>query len=155
MSQINYDHFKVICQGGGLKATSQRFVIFKSLVESALHPTADQLFEQVTTHLPALSRDTVYRTLNSFWECGLVRKLTMPGGATHFDGDLSPHHHFLCERCGKIFDLVWPQFESLQWPSDCSRIGRPRNASVLILGSCLACTRFDSLSQETGGEGVS
>lgn len=139
MVTLEYDHFKSICQKGGLKATSQRFIIYKRLLEGANHPTADQLYDEVSPDLPGLSRDTVYRTLNMLADCGLAIKLVMPGGATHFDGDVSRHHHFLCEACGRIFDFEWPAIGELPWPDAAWRIGTPKQTSVLILGACRNC----------------
>ncbi len=103
------------------------------------HPTADQLFDKVSDKLPGISRDTVYRTLNVLTECGVLKKLTMPGGATHFDGDTSPHHHFLCEVCGKIMDFEWPGFETLPWPPAIETLGLAKTVSVLMMGRCQAC----------------
>lgn len=136
---LEYDHFKNICQKGGFKATSQRFIIYKRLLEGARHPTADQLYDEVSHDLPGLSRDTVYRTLNMLSDCGLAIKLVMPGGATHFDGDIRLHHHFLCEPCGRIMDFDWPIIGELSWPDDVWSLGTPKHTSVLILGVCRNC----------------
>lgn len=139
MLAIEYEHFKELCQARGLKATSQRFIILKTLISAPSHPTADQLYDDVSGKLPGISRDTVYRTLNSLADCGMLKRLIMPGGATHFDGDISPHHHFLCERCGKILDFTWPEFDNLPWPSPIADMGLAKTASVLIMGRCFAC----------------
>lgn len=139
MSAIKYDHFKELCQARALKATSQRFVIYKNLVSSYAHPTADQLFESVSSKFPGIGRDTVYRTLNILADCGMVKRLAMPGGATRFDGDNNPHHHFLCEGCGKILDFEWPDFDSLGWPDPLFLMGTPHTASVLVSGQCRNC----------------
>lgn len=139
MISLEYNNFKAICQKSGLKATSQRFIIYKKLLEQASHPTADQLYDEVSPDLPGLSRDTVYRTLNMLAERGLAIKLVMPGGATHFDGDVSRHHHFLCESCGRIFDFDWPAIGELPWPDEAWEIGSPKQTSVLILGACHGC----------------
>ncbi len=141
MNDMKYEHFKAICQDSGLKATSQRFLIYKALADNRNHPTADRLYEMVAPNLPGLSRDTVYRTLNMLASCGLAQKLIMPGGATHFDGDNSAHHHFLCEKCGEIFDMDWGEFDALIWPESALKIGRPDRASVLVAGACRTCVR--------------
>lgn len=140
MTRLNYDHFKQTCQVYKFKPTTQRFIIFRALLERADHPTADYLFEQVSQELPGIGRDTVYRTLNSLADLGLARKLTMPGGAAHFDGDVSIHHHFLCMGCDRIFDLKWPEFNLLSWPEAALKLGLPHEASVLIMGECRLCT---------------
>lgn len=139
MAELEYNHFKAICRKGGLKATSQRFIIYKRLLEGANHPTADRLYDEVSPELPGLSRDTVYRTLNMLADCGLAVRLVMPGGAAHFDGDAGPHHHFLCEVCGSIFDFNWPAIEELPWPVETWDIGTPKQTSVLVVGGCRAC----------------
>lgn len=139
MSTEKYAHFKGICQEGGLKVTSQRFIIFETLESVSCHPTADQVYEMVNKRLPSISRDTVYRTLNMLAERGLARKLTTPGGAARFDGSLSPHHHFLCEGCDVVFDVDWPEFGTLSWPPEVLRVGQPRWASVLVSGLCREC----------------
>ena len=139
MSETKYAHFKQLCQAGGLKVTPQRFTIWKTLAETDVHPTADHLFTMVNKKLPGLGRDTVFRTLNIFTENGLASKLTMPGGATHYDGDTKSHHHFLCGRCGAILDLVWPEFEVLSWPEELFRSAKPQQASVLFTGLCRRC----------------
>ena len=139
MTELKYEHFKKVCQAVGLKITNQRYIVLKILVESAEHPTADRLLLLATNSLPGLGRDTVYRTLNTLIERGLVRKLVMPGGATHFDGNITPHHHFLCEACGKIFDLSWPAFENLPLPREASQMGQINSVSVLVRGVCRYC----------------
>ena len=139
MSELKYEHFKQVCQEVGLKITNQRYIVLKILVESTEHPTADRLFSLAAAYLPGLGRDTVYRTLNTLLERGLLRKLVMPGGATHFDGNILPHHHFLCEACGEICDLSWPAFEALPLPEEASRFGRVNNVSVLMRGLCRPC----------------
>ena len=139
MPAEKYAHFKEICQDGGLKVTSQRFIIFETLESVSCHPTADQLYEMVSKKLPSISRDTVYRTLNMLADRGLARKLTTPGGAARFDGDLNPHHHFLCEGCDMVFDVTWPEFRMLPWPEEVHRLGQPQRASVLITGLCHQC----------------
>ena len=139
MSELKYVHFKELCQAGGLKVTPQRYIIWKTLAETEVHPTADHLFTLVHEKLPGLGRDTVFRTLNTFAECGLASKLTTPGGATHYDGDTGAHHHFLCASCGSILDLLWPSFEALPWPEELFILTKPRQAAVLFTGTCRSC----------------
>lgn len=140
MSQSKYVHFKEVCQASGLKATSQRFLIYKTLAESTKHPTADQLFDMVADELPGLSRDTIFRTLAILVDCGLAKKLSMPGGATHYDGDMSQHHHFLCEKCDKIYDFSSADLNIPPWPPEVLEVGWPRQASILISGLCRSCS---------------
>lgn len=58
--------------------------------------------------MPTLSKTTVYNTLKLFSEKGAALMLTIDENRVNFDGDTSPHTHFLCKRCGKIYDLQIP-----------------------------------------------
>ena len=138
MPTQEYERFKEVCQGRGFKATSQRFVIFKALIGSQEHPTAEQLFDLVSPILPSLSRDTVYRTVNLLTERGLAKKLSLVGEATRFDGNLIPHHHFICEACGVAYDIPWLDFDALPWPAEAFEVGTPREVALCIhgLGAC-------------------
>jgi Fur family peroxide stress response transcriptional regulator len=139
MITMEYSRFRNICQSRGVKATSQRYVIFKTLLENPCHPTAEALFDLVSGQLPGMGRDTVYRTLGTLADCGLAKKLGLPGEASHYDGDVSRHHHFVCVKCGDIRDFLWPRFDELPLPEALMELGGNCAVSVLITGLCPAC----------------
>jgi Fur family peroxide stress response transcriptional regulator len=47
---------------------------------------------------------TVYNTLSALMRVGRLSSLSL-GGATRFDPNVAPHHHAICERCGKVRDI--------------------------------------------------
>ena len=59
--------------------------------------------------MPTLSKTTVYNTLRLFSEQGAALMLTIDEKNTNFDADTSVHSHFLCKRCGHIYDLKCPE----------------------------------------------
>ncbi len=89
----------------GLKASSQRVAILTYLQSVDTHPTADQMYEALTSDLPSLSRGTVYNTLKTLQQHGLVHELTVQKGESRYDGNISCHGHFSCTQCGELFDL--------------------------------------------------
>ncbi len=145
MEKLQFEHFKKLCQEHLLKVTNQRYVVFKTLLAAENHPTADQVFLEIGSACPGLSRDTVYRTLNTFTECGMARKLVLPGGATHFDKVQVPHHHFLCESCGQIADFMWPELAQVKWPDVLEDLGSGHSLEVLIRGRCHLCEKENQL----------
>jgi len=52
-----------------------------------------------------LSLGTVYRNLEILVADGEVAEVSSAVGATRYDGNIKPHHHFSCDRCGRIFDI--------------------------------------------------
>ena len=82
----------------------RREKILEALRKTKMHPTAEWVYEQVKGTIPDLSLGTVYRNLRILGEEGLLRVIHSDEGKDHFDGDINPHHHLLCEECGRVFD---------------------------------------------------
>ncbi len=90
----------------GVKLTSQRLVITDYLMQTHDHPTADEILAAVAEKLPmALSRATVYNTLNALVEAGVIREVLTEPGRTRYDANTSEHHHFVDVNSGKIIDI--------------------------------------------------
>jgi Fur family ferric uptake transcriptional regulator/Fur family peroxide stress response transcriptional regulator len=75
------------------------------LMKHRTHPSIDEIFCALSAEMPTLSRTTVYNTLKLFSDNGAVTMLTIDDRFVNFDADTSFHAHFLCKRCGKIYDL--------------------------------------------------
>ena len=93
----------------GIKPSQQRIALLEYLVKHPVHPTADELYSRLSPMMPTLSKTTVYNTLRLFVEKGAAQMLTIDGRQACFDGDVRPHAHFFCKRCGRIFDLSLPE----------------------------------------------
>lgn len=88
-----------------VKVTPQRLEVLKYLDKNRTHPTAEKIYSDLKEKNPALSKTTVYNTLELLKEKGLAHALTISSSEQHFDIVISPHYHFLCERCKKIIDI--------------------------------------------------
>lgn len=89
----------------GLKVTPQRQAIFRALAASTVHPTAEAVYATVSAEMPTISLRTVYQTLNDLAAMGELSTLDVGTGSTRFDPNLAPHHHLVCEVCGRIDDV--------------------------------------------------
>ena len=115
-SQTAFRRFEQICKAAGLKVTQQRLEIYRQLLKAKDHPAAETLYTRLARRLPTLSLDTVYRTLATFERLGLVHRLETTGSQARYEALTSPHHHFLCDRCGKVIDFSWQDFDTLAPP---------------------------------------
>jgi len=88
-----------------IKPSVQRIAIMDYLLTHRTHPSVDEVYTSLCEAMPTLSRTTVYNTLELLSESGAALMLTIDEGKVCFDGDTSPHAHFLCRKCGKIYDL--------------------------------------------------
>lgn len=88
-----------------LKYSRQRECIKNFLVTRYDHPTAETVYLNIKESFPNISLGTVYRNLNLLAEIGEIQKLSTGIGPDRFDGNPSPHYHFICNKCGSVLDL--------------------------------------------------
>ncbi|MFZ4794778.1 MAG: Fur family transcriptional regulator [Blastocatellia bacterium] len=137
MARLDYKTVAAMVDGYGLKMTPQRRAIVEYLQTCTDHPTADEVLTAVNDKFPMTSRPTVYNTLNWLKGSGLVNEV-YEGGAVRYDPNTSPHHHFVCRRCGIVEDI---DSESVGEVSIGPLPGfqKIENFQVTIRGICLKC----------------
>lgn len=89
----------------GLKLTPQRLAILEHLEGNKEHPSAEDIYKAVSKKFPTMSLATVYNTLETLKQRGMVKELTMDPYKKRFDPQPAPHHHLLCVDCLKIIDI--------------------------------------------------
>ncbi|MEG1564821.1 MAG: transcriptional repressor [Bacteroides sp.] len=88
-----------------IKPSMQRIAIMNYLIEHRTHPSVEEVYADLSSSMPTLSKTTVHNTLRLFAEQGAALMLTIDDRNTNFDADTSRHAHFLCKKCGGIYDL--------------------------------------------------
>lgn len=131
--------FQAVCRAHGLKLTHQRMEIFREVMESPGHPSADAVFTRLRERMPTVSLDTVYRTLATFEELGLVARVPVLDNVGRYDGNLARHHHLVCTKCQEIEDFVWPAFDELDPPPQAADWGAVTGRQVQVRGICRRC----------------
>lgn len=88
------------------RQTPQRDAI-RSLFTPDGDPLSPQeLLEQASRDVPKLSIATVYRTIRSLEELGEIVPVELPGEPARYElAGKDHHHHFVCESCGRVFDV--------------------------------------------------
>jgi Fe2+ or Zn2+ uptake regulation protein len=93
----------------GIKPTYQRLKILDYMSQNIRnHPTVDMIYAELAKEIPTISMTTVYNTLSTFIEKGLVCGVTITGTEVRYDFNTESHHHFLCKKCGQIKDIDIP-----------------------------------------------
>jgi Fur family transcriptional regulator, peroxide stress response regulator len=103
------------------------------------HPTAAEIFDAVNRVDPRSSRATTYNNLRDLVKAGLVREVAVEGRAGRFDLKGTRHHHFVCDRCGRVEDIEWHNV-----PKPPSRfLGKRifRECELIFRGLCANCAR--------------
>ena len=93
----------------GVRPSAQRLAVLDYVANEKTHPTADMVYSILADKFPTLSRTTVYNSLHTLAEAGLLRELEIESGNMRYDlADQPPHGHFMCDKCGRVFDTVMP-----------------------------------------------
>lgn len=123
-----------------VRPSPQRVAVMEYLATHHTHPTVDTIYAALSPLMPTLSRTTVYNTLKLLVENKAARLLTIDERNVCYDADLSPHAHFLCTQCGRVYDITLDNLH----PEDgaCVPTGFVVEQSELYLrGRCAACAR--------------
>lgn len=131
--------FQRMCREAGLKITPQRMAVYKVLIESKQHPSAEMVFRKVRGVIPNISLDTVNRTLLTLAEIGAASIVEGSGDVKRFDGCLETHQHFKCIKCKRIFDFHHKPFDNISVPKNISRRFTVLKKTVYFEGVCDAC----------------
>lgn len=92
-------------ESNGQRYTEQRASVYRFLLGTDSHPTADDVFTSVRGQIPDISLATVYKSLETLVSCGLASKLTYGDGSARYDGRTDPHPHARCLDCGAVLDV--------------------------------------------------
>lgn len=90
----------------GLRPTRQRRALAALLIGDGRHRhvTAERLFDAAQGAGAAVSLATVYNTLKSFTEAGLLTEIPVDGARSYFDTRTEDHPHFFWEDEGNLTD---------------------------------------------------
>ena len=88
----------------GLKVTPQRLAVFEALHELKDHPTTECIVDFIKRNHPNISTGTVYKTLDTFAEKGLVAKVKTERDIMRYDAIQEKHHHLYCAESERIED---------------------------------------------------
>jgi len=128
-------------KGAGLKFTHQRLAIYEAVASTVTHPSVDAIYARVKDADPMLSLNTVYTTLETLKELGLVREMRFLDAAARYDANVEDHHHVICLGCREIEDFEDPALDHVKPPVAIRRSYRLVSHSVVFYGYCGTCRK--------------
>lgn len=127
------------------RMTKQRALVLETLRGMKTHPTADEIYQRVREKMPKISLGTVYRNLDLLTNAGEIMLIERAGAQKRFDGEVRPHQHVRCIKCGAVADvhpplpMVLPDVAGARIPGFCLY-----SIEVEITGACLACSQNET-----------
>ena len=89
----------------GQRNTVQRQIIYNALKKLSKHPAIDEIYAEIHSEHPSISKATVYRNLRQLASNGIISQVSLPDGLERYDERITQHYHFKCRRCGEILDV--------------------------------------------------
>ena len=132
------DELTGLFRARGLKVTPQRQCIFRVLHRSDQHPTAESVYAEVHREMPTVSLRTVYQTLNDLAAMGELQQLDLGTGSSRFDPTIEPHHHLVCDTCGRVTDL-YAEFADVRVPVEVAEGFMVSSTEIVFRGLCREC----------------
>jgi Fur family transcriptional regulator, peroxide stress response regulator len=131
--------FREALRKAGVRMTPQRLGIFIDVVRSVEHPDAESIHKRVRRRMPGVSLDTVYRNLWLLNDLGLITTVGPYREKARFDGRAGSHPHFVCKKCGTVFD-IGVRAPAGREVRDAARVlGRVDQVRVEFIGLCRQC----------------
>jgi Fur family peroxide stress response transcriptional regulator len=97
----------------GLKITPQRIEVLQAIYTLHNHPTADIIIAHIKKLHPNIAIGTVYKTLETFVQKGLITKVKTDSDIMHYDEVMDDHHHLYCSESDKIEDYFDTELDQI------------------------------------------
>jgi len=124
------------------RVTRQKEAILRAALTSGDHPTADMIYAVVRRELPRISLGTVYRNLQRLVASGRMLLAPMQddsGRSARFDPETSPHDHFVCQGCKRIYDVARGRMRAVDLGALEMQGFRVTSHTLAVYGFCPQC----------------
>ncbi|MDZ7859215.1 MAG: transcriptional repressor [Candidatus Krumholzibacteriota bacterium] len=121
--------------------TPQRLAIIEFLEGNESHPTVDEIYTNVKSLYPTISKATVYSVLELLSDLGVIKELSIrKRGEACFDPSTVLHHHFHCRKCDTVIDIDVDSYDESTILDTVDSLGhKVEDIQLYIYGICRDC----------------
>ena len=141
VAQERIEGFIRQCRGLGVKITPQRVAIYRELLSTDEHPSAEIIYKRIKNYYSNISLTTIYRSLETFEKLGIISVANLLHDAARYDANLDHHHHLVCIVCKKVEDFYDDFLANLGRTKKSIDNYKVLNYKVQINGICKICQK--------------
>lgn len=130
-----------------LKLTPQRYAIYKYLKSTKSHPSAEMIYDNLKADYPTMSLATIYKTLKTLIELGVVIELNVGEDNFRYDANTSQHPHIVCLSCGRVDDIENADFNFLNSEAEKYTDYKIDSHQLYFYGICPECQKNQKKSE--------
>ena len=123
----------------GRRRTAPRQAIVECLLAAPGHVTADEVAADVQKRFPSVNISTVYRTLDTLEELGVIDHVHLGHGRAIYHLADEDHQHLVCERCESVEELPATKLRSLMRTIERDHGFEVDRRHFAIVGVCRDC----------------
>jgi Fur family transcriptional regulator, peroxide stress response regulator len=110
---MNREKIILTLRSCGLKITPQRIAVYEAVINQNNHPTAENVIEYIKTTQPNIATGTVYKTLDTLVNCGIIKKVKTDNDIMRYDAIIERHHHLFSVESDRIEDLFDEELDEI------------------------------------------
>lgn len=122
-----------------MKYSKQRDLIYQTVCQYPIHPTADDVYQLVKKEMPQIGIATVYRNLGTLSQLHVLRRYRSEDGVDRFDANMHEHPHFHCTECHKMFDYPSDNYEEIKASIMGKSSFHEKSIEITVKGICDRC----------------
>ncbi|KAA8965451.1 Fur family transcriptional regulator [Mycobacterium sp.] len=136
----------------GLRRMASRIAVLAVLEPAESHLSVAEIDQRLREHLPPGEQPpdlaTIYRTVTTLVDQGVLHALTLDSGVTTYGMAVDPHHHAVCIRCGAIIEVPAQRLSSaLDHAMAGSSFTLSERAGLTLHGLCPQCQQEESSAE--------
>ena len=102
---VNLKNMKTSLIKFGLKETKPRLAILEIIEKEDSPIDVSHIIDHVQKSDRSIDPATIYRTLETFNDKGIIKRLEFGEGKFRYELNSEDHHHLICENCGRVEDI--------------------------------------------------
>lgn len=128
-----------VLRAGGGRITAPRRAVVEALLSGGGHISVEEVAEQLADHDPPIHLSTVYRTLETLEDAGVVTHAHVGHGRAVYRLAGTAHLHAECDTCGKVIHLPADALDDLAATLAESDDFELQTTHFSLLGRCAEC----------------
>jgi Fe2+ or Zn2+ uptake regulation protein len=134
--------YRGFLKSNSLLYTQPRECVLKAAISALGHFSADELTSQMHKNGINISRATVYRTLASMKDAGILNSVDLGHGHIHYEAPKTEkhHEHITCEKCGVVCEIHVEDLEKVINSAAKKAKFKDTKHIIRISGICKRCS---------------
>jgi Fe2+ or Zn2+ uptake regulation protein len=130
-------NYKQMLENSKLKTTPQRLAILKEIDKKG-HASIEEIYEDIKEMFESISLATIYKNINSMKEKNIITEICLHQ-KPKYEITKEPHAHFVCEICGEVEDVPFPQIVN----EELNKTYPDTKKELYLYGICQKCKNKD------------